>query len=55
MFLTNFAPRHLIDDDELGDVSVAMLAVHLRCAFVYLVLDTDVVLLLVHLCFEIAK
>ena len=55
MFLTNFAPRHSIDDYKLGDVNVSLLTVLLRCVFVFLriFLDSEAVLWLAHLCLEI--
>ena len=33
LFCTNFALRFFVDDHELGDVSVSLFTVQLRCAF----------------------
>ena len=57
VLLTNFALRHFVDDHELGDVSVSLLTVQHRFAFVYLLfsLTSAVVLLSAHLCLESAE
>ena len=59
MFFTSFALRHFVNDYELGDVSVSLVTVQLRCAFIiYLctfLFDTEVVFVFAYIGLAIAK